>query len=105
MNLRATLIALFVSAAQPALAADIGGWIEQQQRAELTRDDCSELPARAARTKADAPEAAQVWYATGLCYLDGERLKRDPVAAAAWFTKAAELGHPLARRALLALGS
>jgi TPR repeat protein len=93
----------FLVTAVSAHSADIGGWIEQQQRQQLTRDDCAELPARAARIAPDAPNAAQTWYATGLCYLDGERLKRDPVAAAAWFTKAADLGHPLARRALLAL--
>jgi len=93
---------LFTATAQ---AADIGGWMEQQRRADLTRDDCAELPARAARLAADAPDAAQVWYATGLCYLDSDRLQRDPVAAAAWLAKAAELGHPLARRALLALRS
>ncbi|HET9977653.1 MAG TPA: hypothetical protein VFQ20_09470 [Burkholderiaceae bacterium] len=101
--MRALLLFVTLACGLPTPAADIGGWIEQQQRQRLTRDDCAELPARAARIAPDAPEAAEVWYATGLCYLDGERLKRDPVAAAAWFGKAADLGHPLARRALLAL--
>ena len=69
----------------------------------MPRDDCPALIAQAARTPRDAHGAAHSYYAGGLCYLYSERVARDPVAAAAWLTRAAELDHPLARRTLIAL--
>jgi len=101
--MRALLLALAFVAAFAARAADIGGWMEQQSRAELPRDDCPALIAEASRTPREAEGAAQRYYASGLCYLHSGKLARDPVAAGAWFTRAAELEHPLAQRALLAL--
>jgi TPR repeat protein len=92
----------FVSAAG-ARSADIGGWMEQQSRVALVKDDCPQLLQQAARTPSSADNAAQLFYASGLCYLYSAKLTRDTVAAGAWFTKAAELNHPQARRALLAL--
>lgn len=87
------------------LAADIGGWFEQQSRpqAQATDDHCPAVLAEAGKTEAATPEAAQLFYATGLCYLHSSKVARDPVAASAWLNKAAELDHPLARRALLSL--
>jgi TPR repeat protein len=94
-------------------AADIGGWMEQQTRAELQqRDDCTEIIAIAARaaqahaTQRGAEDnalAAASYYASGMCYLVSDKVARDTVAAGAWLARAAELDHPLARRALLAL--
>ncbi len=88
-----------------ALAADIGGWFEQQSRPQpqAADDDCPALLVDAGKTDASTPEAAHLFYATGLCYLHSSKIARDPVAAAAWLTKAAELEHPLARRTLLSL--
>jgi hypothetical protein len=101
-SLRAALaLSVWAAAAQ---AADVGGWMEQQSRAALPRDDCPEILRLAALATPGAlpPEQAAVhYYAAGLCYLAAA--PRDKVAAAAWLAKAAELEHPLARRALLAL--
>ena len=95
---------LCLALAATAQAADIGGWMEQKSRTELlSKDECPELIAQAARTPREADNAAAHYYASGLCYLYSDKLARDPVAAAAWLTRAAELDHPLARRALLAL--
>jgi TPR repeat protein len=89
-----------VAAAQ---AADIGGWMQHKGRNDLPVDECSELIAQASRTEPKAEGAAQSYYASGMCYLYSDRLGRDTVAASAWLTRAAELEHPLARRALLSL--
>jgi TPR repeat protein len=101
--LRAFAFVPVLVAIATARAADIGGWYEQQSRAELPRDECPELIALAARTPPDAEGAARLYYAGGLCYLYSDKLQRDPVAAAAWLARAGKLGHPLARRTLLAL--
>jgi TPR repeat protein len=98
------LVALvLLSCAGTASAADIGGYMEQQQRAALPRDDCPEILRLAALAAREGEHAAAHYYAAGLCYLASDKIARDRVAAAAWLTKAAELDHPLARRALLAL--
>jgi TPR repeat protein len=89
--------------ALPAGAADIGGWMEQQRREAAPRDECPEILRLAALAPREAEHTAAHYYAAGLCYLTSEKIARDKVAAAAWLTKAAELDHPLARRALLAL--
>ena len=86
-----------------AHGADIGGWMQHKDRAGLPGDQCAELIAQAARTPRSADGAADSYYASGLCYLYSDKVARDPVAAGAWLTRAAELDHPLARRALLAL--
>jgi TPR repeat protein len=100
---RPLLLCLAFAAA--AHAADIGGWMEQKSRTELlNKDECPELIAQAARTPREAENAAQHYYASGLCYLYSDKIARDPVAAGAWLARAAELDHPLARRMLLALG-
>jgi TPR repeat protein len=94
--------------ALPVPAADIGGWMEQQQQqsraaASPRNDDCPEILRLAALAPREAENAAAHYYAAGLCYLASEKIARDKTAAAAWLAKAAELDHPLARRALLAL--
>jgi TPR repeat protein len=96
-------VLLLLALAGMAHAADIGGWMEQQQRAVLPRDDCPEILRLAALAPREAEHAAAHYYAAGLCYLASEKIARDKVAAAAWLAKAAELDHPLARRALIAL--
>jgi TPR repeat protein len=86
-----------------ASAADIGGWMEQQSRAGLPKDECPEILRLAALAPRESEHAAAHYYAAGLCYLASDKLARDKTAAAAWLGKAADLDHPLARRALLAL--
>ncbi len=90
-----------LAAGPAAQAADIGGWMQHKQRTELSKDDCAALIAQAARTSRDAEGAAQSYYASGLCYLYSDKIARDPVAAGAWLTRAAELEHPQAKRALI----
>lgn len=101
MKLRLALVLLLCCWA--AQAADIGGWMDQKARNDLLIDECTELPALAARTLRDAPNAAQIYYATGVCYLESSKLPRDPVAAAAWLRRAAVLGHVQARQVLRSL--
>lgn len=100
-----TFSVLLCTLCASAFAADIGGWFEQQSRPQVQSadDDCPALLVDAGKTEAATPEAAQLFYATGLCYLHSSKVARDAVAAQAWLTKAAELDHPLARRALLSL--
>jgi TPR repeat protein len=87
-----------------ARAADIGGWMAQNKaNGNLLIDECADLPTLAAQTPRHAPNAAQVYYATGVCYLESSKLPRDPVAAAAWLRRAAHLGHAQARQLLLSL--
>jgi len=93
-----------VVAAGTASAADIGGWMQHKASIETAaRDDCGERIAQAARTLRDAEGAAQHYFQAGACYLHSNSVARDTVAASAWFERAAELDHPLARRALLGL--
>jgi TPR repeat protein len=100
---RAALVLMLLSCAGAANAADIGGWMDQQGRAALPRDECPEILRLAALAPREAEHAAAHYYAAGLCYLASDKIARDKAAAAAWLSKAAELDHPLARRALLAL--
>jgi TPR repeat protein len=101
--MRWRVILFSIGFAGAAHSADIGGWMQHKERAGTVTDDCAALIAEAARTPRQADGAAHRYYASGLCYLYSDRIARDPVAAGAWLTRAAELDHPLARRALLAL--
>lgn len=87
----------------------------QKGRADLLIDECPEIVALAsqtaqallgvppARVRREAEGAAGLYYASGMCYLVSDKVGRDSIAASAWLTRAAELEHPLARRALLSL--
>ncbi len=101
--LRRALIFICLGFASAAQSADIGGWMQHKDRAALPADQCAGLIAQAARTPRTADGAADSYYASGLCYLYSDKIARDPVAAGAWLSRAAELDHPLAKRALLAL--
>jgi TPR repeat protein len=101
--MRCRVILVSIAFAAAAHGADIGGWMQHKERAVLPTDQCAELIAQAARTPRAADGAADSYYASGLCYLYSDKVARDPVAAGAWLTRAAELDHPLAKRALLAL--
>ncbi len=115
MPWRCLFFTVIIAAASASHAADIGGWMEQKSRSDLLIDECPEIVALAAqssqaliglppqRVRLEAEGAAQLYYASGMCYLLSNKLGRDSVAAGAWLTRAAELDHPLARRALLAL--
>lgn len=103
---RALLATALLLTSAATVGADIGGWMEHKSRSELASsdDDCPALIAQAERTASSAEGAAQSYYASGQCLLHGSgKVARDPMAAGAWFARAAELDHPLARRALLAL--
>jgi len=98
------LCSSIVVAASAASAADIGGWMQHKAGIETAaRDDCGERIALAARTLRDDDGAAQHYYQAGACYLHSNSVAPDAVAARAWFERAAELDHPLARRAALSL--
>jgi TPR repeat protein len=99
----AVAIVAAAAAAATAEGADIGGWQAQQQRNDLLIDDCAEVPALAARTPRNAPNAAQLYFAAGLCYLESPKLPRDTLAASLWLRRAADLGHEQARRVLRTL--
>jgi TPR repeat protein len=101
--IRRAFILVCLGFASVAQAADIGGWMQHKERAVLPADQCAELIAQAARTPRSADGAGDSYYASGLCYLYSDKVARDTVAAGAWLTRAAELDHPLAKRALLAL--
>jgi TPR repeat protein len=92
------IVVIACSASSASYAADIGGWMTQQERAQQSSDgvSCAQLAARASR---DA--SPQTTYQTALCYLQGD--EADPVAAKAWLTKAAELNHLPAHRMLSAM--
>jgi TPR repeat protein len=101
--MRCPALLVCIGLASAAHAADIGGWMQHKSRTDLAVDECTELIAQASRTTPQAEGAAQSYYASGMCYLYSDRIGRDSVAAGAWLTRAAELEHPLARRALLSL--
>ena len=101
--MRCLALLVCIGLASAAQAADIGGWMQHKSRTDLPVDECTELIAQASRTAPQADGAAHSYYASGMCYLYSDRIGRDAVAASAWLTRAAELEHPLARRALLFL--
>jgi TPR repeat protein len=86
----------------PALAADVGGWFAEQQRAEAQaasnqgKQSCAQVIARAARdaTAIGAYEAAH-------CYLQAD--PADLVAAKAWLSRSAEMNFLPAQRLLRSL--
>jgi TPR repeat protein len=104
---RNLLLAVLLLPCTLAHAADIGGWMAQNNNKagadNLLIDDCADLPTLAARTPRHAPNAAQLYYATGICYLESDKLGRNPAAAAGWLRAAADLGHLQARQVLLSL--
>jgi TPR repeat protein len=87
-----------LTACTAASAADIGGWMQQQERVQTNPDSlsCTQLAALA-----HSEASAQAAYRTALCYLHGS--EADPVAAKAWLSKAAEQNHLPAHRMLTAL--
>jgi TPR repeat protein len=102
--MRRAIVFLLIALPLAAGAADIGGWMEHQSREQAQqRDDCADIIGIASRTSRDADNAANSYYASGMCYLVSDKVARDTVAAGAWLERAAELAHPLARRALLSL--
>ena len=111
---KGALVVVAATLGAAAHAADIGGWMERKRVDEMKqRDDCVEiigLGAKAvgqrdapARTPEQTASAADLYYASGLCYLYSEKVARDEVAAGAWLERAAGLGHPMAKRTLIAL--
>lgn len=83
-------------------AADIGGFLADQQKAReiaaarAADDSCPQLIARAA-----AEDGAPLAYRAALCYFDAD--PPDPLAARAWLVRSAELGFMPAQRLLRAL--
>ena len=102
--MRRPLVVALLALPLVAHAADIGGWMNHKSREQAQqRDDCAEIIGIASRTPREAETAAGSYYASGMCYLVSDMVARDTVAAGAWLERAAELDHPLARRALLSL--
>lgn len=97
--------ALCIAALAPlgALAADVGGWYADQQRAAAksasTPDPsaCPQVLKRAASAGATGIDA----YGAALCYLQAD--PPDALAAKAWLTRSAELDYLPAHRMLQAL--
>jgi TPR repeat protein len=95
--LSAGLFTLF-AACTSASAADIGGWMQQQDRAQSGVDglSCAQLA-----TRATQENSALAAYQAALCYLQGQ--DADALAAKAWLARAAELNHLPAHRMLNAM--
>jgi TPR repeat protein len=87
------------SLAGASMAADVGGFYADQQKAQALAADkgaepsCPQVIARAA-----ADGSALAAYRAGLCYLQTDGL--DLLAAKAWLSRAAELGFMPAHRLL-----
>lgn len=94
------VVAACLLAALPALAADIGGFYADQQKARETaakgEDSCPQWIAAAA---IDASALAS--YRAALCYLQAE--PPDAVAAKAWLVRSTEQGFMPAQRLLRAM--
>jgi hypothetical protein len=85
----------------PALAADVGGFYADQQKAReaaaaKASDTCPQWIARAA-----SDDTALSGYRAALCYLQAE--PPDAVAAKAWLVRSSELGFMPAQRLLRSL--
>jgi TPR repeat protein len=93
------LCAAMAWAGGPAVAADIGGFFADQQKARAIAAEqgaeptCPQLIASAA-----AGGSALAAYRAGLCYLQAER--PDMLAAKAWLARASDLGFMPAHRLL-----
>jgi TPR repeat protein len=101
-----TFLVCFLSLyyARPALAADIGGWMESQRSKDAGSAQTCAAQIEAAKTHAPgAPQAAQSYFQAALCYLAGQQVAQDPVAAKAWLARAAELQHLPAHRLLASM--
>jgi hypothetical protein len=96
------ICAAAMHASLPAVAADVGGFYADQQKArELAAskdkdDSCPQLIARAA--KEDSALAA---YRAALCYLQAE--PPELIAAKAWLARSTDLGFMPAQRLLRSL--
>ena len=86
----------------PAHAADVGGYLADQQKASAlaaaksSSDECPQVIARAA-----TDNSALAAYRAALCYMQVET--PDPVAARAWLTRSSEMGFLPAQRMLRSL--
>lgn len=89
-------------AVAPAIAADVGGWFADQQKAAAqatAAGPASSCPQAVARATAE-PTAINTYQAAH-CYLQGDN--PDLVAAKAWLTRSAETNFMPAHRLLRAL--
>jgi len=85
----------------PAVAADVGGFFADQQKARETaaakgEDSCPQWIASAARD-----DSALASYRAALCYLQAD--PADAVAAKAWLARSTEQGFMPAQRLLRSL--
>jgi TPR repeat protein len=85
----------------PLMAADIGGFYADQQKARETaaakgEDNCPQWIARAAKD-----DSALASYRAALCYLQAD--PADAVAAKAWLARSTEQGFMPAQRLLRAM--
>jgi hypothetical protein len=97
----AAIAAACLLCAVPALAADVGGFYADQQKAREVAaakgtDTCPQWIARAA-----SEDTGLSGYRAALCYLQAE--PPDAIAAKAWLARSSELGFMPAQRLLRAL--
>jgi TPR repeat protein len=96
--------ALSLYGALPAAAADIGGWMEAQRSKDAGDAESCTAQIETAKTHTPGmPQAAQSYFQAGLCYLAGQQVAQDSVAAKAWLARAAELQHLPAHRLLASM--
>jgi TPR repeat protein len=94
---RAALVFVSLATCLAASAADIGGWMQEQSRAQQRTEglSCAQVAAQASQASTDSAQRA---YQAALCYLHGEQA--DVTAAKAWLAKAAQGNHLPAHRML-----
>ena len=94
-------LAWLTLASSAALAADVGGWIAEQQKAgaQDATPAAASCPQIVARAAADATALGA--YQAAQCYLQAD--SPDLVAAKAWLTRSAEMNFVPAQRLLRSL--
>lgn len=81
-------------------AADIGGYLEQQDAKAAASRAAAQVDANMRDARAGDAEAQ---YQVGIAYLRGWGIAKDPVAATTWLREAADQGHARAQYTLAEL--
>lgn len=99
MQLTRLMAAVVLLGALPAaaMAADIGGYLKDQEARKRAQVDAAEVETVMARARQGDPEAQ---YRLGQAYRNGWGRDKDPVAAMAWLREAADRGFAEAQFAL-----
>jgi TPR repeat protein len=96
------MVAVLLLTALPAaaMAADIGGYLKDQEARKRAQVDAAEAETVMARARDGDPEAQ---YRLGQAYRNGWGRDKDPVAAMAWLREAADRGLAEAQCALASM--